>query len=390
MNHPFDALTAERLRQKACLKWTRYPEEVLPLWVADMDFPIAPAITAAIAEHLTSDNFGYPPEAGLPGLAEALIARLAARYRWQLASEQLLPLSGIVPGLFLGVEALSSVGEEVLLPTPIYGPFLMAVKRSQRRPVHVPLVCNAGRWELDMAALERAVSPATRLLMLCNPHNPVGRVWTREELAQLAEFVLRHRLWVISDELHCELLYRGQRHIPFATLAPEVAARTLTLVGPTKAFNIAGLKIGFAIAENPALMARLKQLAQGRLSAPNVLAQVAARAAYTAGDSWLADTLGYLEGNREALAAFVRQRLPRLRFSPPEGTYLAWLDFRDYGIAEVESFALREAKVALNDGAWFGPGGEGFGRLNFATSRALVLEALARLEGALARYESAA
>jgi cystathionine beta-lyase len=383
MNHPFDALTPETLRQKACVKWNRYPDDVLPLWVADMDFPVAEVIKQGVRRYLETDDFGYPPDGGIPGLKAAVIARLQARYNWQVSAQQLMLINGIVPGLFLGVEALSSVGDEVLMHAPIYGPFMMAVEQTGRRPLYSRLIHDGAHWHMDIEGLEALITPATRILMLCNPQNPVGRVFTRKELEQLAEVALKHRLWVISDELHSDITYPGHSHIPFASLGPEVAERTLTLFGPTKAFNIAGFKTGFAISHNEALLRRVKQVATGHVGAPDVLAQAATLAAYRDGDDWLAGVLSYLKDNRDFVAEFIQTELPRVRFSAPEGTYLAWLDLRDYKLENVEAFMLEHAKVGLNNGAWFGPGGEGFGRLNFATSRRIVSEALERIRDAL-------
>lgn len=384
MNHQFDQLTPETLRQKACAKWNRYPGDVLPLWVADMDFPVAEVIKEGVRRYLATDDFGYPPEGGIPGLKAAVIERMRTRYNWEITAQQIMPINGIVPGLFLGVEALSSAGDEVLMQAPIYGPFMMAVNETGRRSVYSAQVRDDEHWRIDFEGLASLVTPATRVLMLCNPQNPVGRVYTREELEQLAEFALHHRLWVISDELHSDITYPGHTHIPFASLSPEIAERTLTLFGPTKAFNIAGFKTGFAVAQNEALLDRVKQVATGHVGAPNVLAQAATLAAYQDGDDWLTGTLQYLKGNRDFVASFVESELPRVQFSAPEGTYLAWLDLREYALENVEAFMLERAKVGLNNGAWFGPGGEGFGRLNFATSRSIVAEALERIRDALA------
>jgi cysteine-S-conjugate beta-lyase len=324
MNHPYDALELGALEQKACSKWRRYPEGVLPLWVADMDFPIAEPIKAALREHLAGDNFGYPPYEGLPGLKDAVSARLAARYGWAVAPEEIDLLNGVVPGLFLSVLALSSVGDEVLIPSPIYGPFRMAVEATQRKAVYSEMARGPEGYAFDLDDLAAKITPATRVLMLCNPQNPVGRVFRREELTAVAELALKHRLWVVSDELHADLLFPGHEHIPFASLGEDVAARTLTLFGPTKAFNIAGLKIGFAASGNAALLSRLREAALGLVGQPNVLAQAATLAAYQQGDAWLQGTLAYLDGNRRLVAEFVARELPQVGHLSPEGTYLAW------------------------------------------------------------------
>lgn len=387
---PFDALELAGLEQKACAKWQHHPRGVLPLWVADMDFAVAEPIKAALQEHLGGENFGYPPAEGLPGVKEAATSRLEGKFGWRLSPEQLHLLNGVVPGLFLSVLACTSEGEEVLMNAPIYGPFMAAVKETRRRAVFSEMRLGEQGYELDFERLEAAITPATRLLMLCNPHNPLGRVFRREELERLAELALRHRLWVVSDELHAELVYPGHQHLPFAALDGEIAQRTLTLFGPSKAFNLAGLKIGFAASANEQLLARFRQVATGLVGPPNVLAQVATRAAYQQGDAWLGQALAYLQGNRDVLAEFLAEELPQVKHVPPEGTYLAWLDFSFLDTDEVEAYLLERARVALNNGTWFGPGGAGFARLNFATSRPILRQALARIKDAVSRREKAA
>src|SRR5690606_11125484 len=272
------------------------------------------------------DEFGYPPMTGVPGLLDAVQERLADLYGYRVPQERITQLPGIIPGLYLAVRTLAGPADEVIVQPPAYPPFMQATNQSHRKLVYNPMVVRAGRWELDLEGLERMITPATRLLIFCNPQNPTGRVFTRAELERLAEIVLEHRLWVVSDELHADLTLDG-RHIPFASLSPEVAERTVTLYGPTKAFNIAGLKVGCMIAGSDALNERLRA-AGTMLPPPNVLAQVATLAAYRHADGWLESTLDYLRGNREVVARFVEQELPGVEFIPPEGTYLAWLDFR--------------------------------------------------------------
>lgn len=384
MPHPYDSISEQDLRTRENAKWTHYPADVLPLWVADMDFPIAEPICEALRAHVTCHDFGYPAWDGVPGLLDSVRERLARRFDWHVENQDIMQVSGIVPCLYLSALGLSSPGDEVIIQTPAYPPFASSVRETGRTIVENPLRENEGRWEMDLEQLEQAITPATRLVILCNPQNPTGRVFTRAELEAFAEIVLRHNLWVVSDELHADLTLDGE-HVPLAAVSPEMAQRTITLYGPTKAFNIAGLRIGFLIAQNEQLLERLKSHA-GMLVPGNVLAQQAAKAAFTSSEDWLDDTLAYLRGNSEAIARFVRAELPGVSFVQPEGTYLAWLDFRDVvPAAELEEFLLNDAKVALNDGTSYGAAGEGFARLNFATSRGIVLEALGRVRDALAR-----
>jgi len=383
----FDALSLEALRTRACMKWQHYGPDVIPLWVADMDFPTAEPVMEALVARARSGNLGYPlgygEGAGEPGLRAALVDWLEARHGWRVPEEAVWPLSGIIPGLYLAAKVCASEGEEVILQSPLYPPFMSAVNDTGRVPRYNPLEWGGAGWHMDFDHLESLVTPATRLLVLCNPHNPTGRVFRRDELERLAEFALRHRLWVLSDELHSDLVYEGHRHIPFASLSNEVAQRTVTLLGPTKTFNIAGLKIGFVVSQNGALKRRFQEAAVGLVSPPNVMAQSAARAAYEHGEAWLTALLRYLQGNRDLVTRFVREHLPGSAYAPPEGTYLAWLDLRGLGLGEGLYSRLLECKVGLNEGTHNGPGGEGFARLNFATSRPILEEALARLESGL-------
>ncbi len=379
----FDSLTEAQLRQKDCAKWHFHPEDVLPLWVADMDYPIADVIKDALRNHIDTNNFGYPAKDGLAGLKEATLERLKNKHNWQIKAEDLTLINGIVPALFMSVMALSSTGDEVIIPCPVYGPITMAVENTGRKGVRVAFVQENGKYVFDMDAMEAAVTPATRILMLCQPHNPIGRAFTREELELLAAFALKHRLWVISDELHSDLVFSESRHIPFASINDEIAQRTVTVFGPTKTFNIAGLKIGFLVSQNPQLLAAFNSASGGLMGQPNSMAQAATLAAFKHGDDWLTNTLSYLEANRNFVAEYLAKELPEVRYTPPEATYLAWLDFRHYEFENAETFALEKAKVAMNDGAWFGPTGAGFLRLNLATSRAILTEALERISKAL-------
>ena len=324
MNHPFDQLDKETLQEKNCMKWQRYEDDVLPLWVADMDFPIAEPIREALLDYAHGNNFGYPKPEGLPGLKRAVQKRLVERYSWSVEPDDIHLVNGIVPGLYLGALACASAGEEVMLHTPMYPPFMMAIKDTGRTPLYSQLIFTDDNWSINFEKMEEQITPATRLLMLCNPHNPSGRVFRRDELERLADFALRHRLWVVSDELHSDLTYEEHEHIPFASLSEEVAERTVTLYGPTKTFNIAGLKIGFLISQNPQLLKRMKEVAGYLVAPPNVMAQAATIAAYERSEAWYSSMMSYLDDQpplcpqllRRVLAASqtrnARRNLPQL------------------------------------------------------------------------------
>lgn len=384
MSHRYDALTLETLRKRPMAKWRRFDEDVVAMWVADMDFPVADPIRQAIRAWAEDDLWGYAPWTGVPGLREALVDRLQRRYGWRVDVESIAIMPGTVPGLFSAVKAFAAQGDGVLAPTPIYPPFRMATESQGRVYQAFDLADTEDGFRLDEEALDAAIDPSTRLLALCHPHNPTGRVFDRGELEALAQRVLQHRLFVVSDELHADLNY-GTEHLPFASLSPELSARTVTLVGPTKAFNLAGLKIGFAIAEDASVLERFTSAAFGYALPTPGLPQAGALAALRDADAWLEDTLGYLRSNRDHVVERVRTDMPGVRVHVPEATYLAWLDFRSTPFADDPAKMLVDrARVGLNDGTTFGEAGRGFARLNFATSRQVVDEGLDRIAAALA------
>lgn len=380
MPSPFDDISPEQLRHADSFKWTRYPADVLPLWVADMDFPIAPSIAKALQDRLARP-IGYQAIRTDPDLLDLLRDKLHRDGVPELPAKGAITLvSGVVQGLYASVFGLTEPGDEVLTFVPIYPPFFGAITDHGRVAKHLPLVRGAERWEMDFEALERAVTPKSKLLMLCHPHNPTGRVWTREELSTLADFANRHNLFVVSDELHADLTLDGP-FVPFSAVADEaLRARTITLTGPCKAYNTAGLGIGAMVTHDVELMKRIRKATAGLLGHSGTMPITMWRAALQDDGAWLASALEYLRGNRAFLAQFVRERLPFVDHVPPEATYLAWLDFRKHARAdEIDQLTLKEAKVALGDGPMFGQAYRGSVRINFATSRAILTEALERI-----------
>ncbi|RDI95372.1 putative C-S lyase [Meiothermus sp. QL-1] len=361
------------------LKWHFYPPDVLPLWVADMDFPVAEAILRAVEERLRL-GLGYPPPRGDGELLERIVEDQAGKGLKDLSPENLLLTSSVVPGIYASVLALSSPGDEVIIQVPVYPPFLNALREHQREVRYNPLQPTTQGWAIDFEQLERLVTPRTRLLMLCNPQNPTGRVFRREELLRLAEFALEHRLWVMVDELWADLVFERD-HVPLASLGPEIAQRTVTLTGPGKAYNTAGLGGGVVISHNPRLLAALAQVLKGLGGHPNVLSMAAWRAALEHGRPWLEAVRAQLRANRDFLSAFLQSRLPQVGYTPPEGTYLAWLDFRQALGEEAYQKVLERGRVGLSDGRAFGPFYAGWLRLNFATSQKVLAEALERIAG---------
>jgi cystathionine beta-lyase len=385
MGHDFDAILDRRATESS--KWHKFPADVLPLWVADMDFRSPEPVIRALRERVEHGVFGYGVEQ--PEFYEVIGDRLLKRYGWRVSPEAILTLPGVIPGFNLAARAVAGPGDGVLCATPLYPPLLRVAPNLQLSSDEAPLAQDAdGRYAIDWDALERAAGPRTRFLLLCNPHNPVGRVYTREELARLADLALRRGLAIVSDEIHCDLLFDGRRHVPIASLDPEVERRTFTFIAPSKTWNLPGLKASIAIVPDPALRARFVAQQLDLVKAVNALGYVAMLAAYRDGQPWLDEALAYLERNRDAVTAAVRRDMPGVRVAPPEATYLAWLDCRRAGIpgGDPYAFFLERAKVALNDGRTFGRGGDGFVRLNFATPRAILDEALGRMAAALAAH----
>ncbi|MCB9136901.1 MAG: putative C-S lyase [Caldilineaceae bacterium] len=381
-SYNFDQVVNRRGTDSA--KWGYFPE-ALPLWVADMDFrspqPILDALTARVEEGV----FGYALE--LPELKEAIAARLANRYDWQVTPEEIVFLPGLVSGLNAVSRAIGAPGDGILVNTPVYPPFLTAPE-NQGRELHAAEQRTEEeggtlRYAIDFDALEAAIRPNTRMFILCNPHNPTGRAYTREELERLADMAARHDLIVCSDEIHCELILDDVKHIPLASLGPDVAARTITLIAPSKTFNVPGLGLSAAIVPNPDLRKQLEQGMAGIVPHCNLLGMHAALAAYTQCDDWLAELLAYLRANRDYAVDYIARHMPNLRTTVPEATYLLWIDCRGAGLENPQEFFLEEAGVALNDGAGFGQGGEGFVRLNLGCTRALLNEALDKMTAAL-------
>jgi cystathionine beta-lyase len=393
----YDFDTLPNRRKTDSIKWEYYPEDVLPLWVADMDFVSPEPVIRALHERVDHGIFGYPgniaqKEGQSSGLAEVLIQRLAERYGWQVQPGDLVFIPGVVAGFHMACHTLAAHPEEdhshpggVLIQTPVYPPFLgaAAVAGMVRQEMELTLHPD-GSYTIDWEAFEAAFTPDTRMFLLCNPHNPVGRVFRQDELERMAEICLRHGVIICSDEIHCDLLFAGQRHIPIASLNPETAHNTITLMAPSKTYNIAGLGCAVAVIQNESLRRRYRQAHMGLVHGVNALGWAAAIAAYRDGQEWLDQLLGYLEANRDCLYDFVQRELPGVKMAKPEGTYLAWLDCREAGLdSNPYEFFLQQAKVALNDGKTFGRGGEGFVRLNFGCPRSMLLEALERMKKAL-------
>ncbi|UFS72604.1 PatB family C-S lyase [Geomonas sp. RF6] len=379
MTHTFDFDTVVDRTKSSSLKWDRYRgRDIIPLWVADMDFPAPPPVVEALHERISHGVFGYtlaPDE-----LVEEVCAYHLREYRWEISPEWLVWLPGLVTGINVACRAVGADGDDVVTFTPVYPPFLTSPPLCNRGVVKVPLHLSRGRWGWEPAELERSITPRTTHLLLCSPHNPVGRVWTREELLQLGDLAQRHNLVVCSDEIHAGLILdENKEHIPFATLSPELARRTITLQAPSKTFNVPGLGCSFAVISDPSLRRRFLSAMGKIVPHVNTLGYTAALASYRHGKEWQRALLEYLKGNRDLVEGEVAT-MPGLEVTHVEATYLAWIDTRSAGIKNPGRF-FEEAGVGLSDGAEFDS--PGFVRLNFGCSRVLLKEALRRMRAAL-------
>jgi cystathionine beta-lyase len=379
-----NALDVSVLRRRRGEKWSTYPADVLPAWVADMDFPVAEPLQRLFAQMLSCTDFGYPVNPTVRDLPTLFAERMRERYGWELEPERVDVLTDVVQGLYIAIETFSEPGDGVVTPTPIYPPFLSAVRDTRRLPVWQRYVRCGDRYRIDLERLERELQPRTRVLLVCNPHNPTGRVLERDELAALGRIAVERDLVIVSDEIHADLVFSGARHLPFAALGPEIAERTITLTSATKAFNIAGLRCAVAAFGSARLQQRFHAIHPHVRGGLNTLGLAATRVAWTECEQWQDEVLAYLQANRDFVASHVRTVWPQIVQVPPEATYLSWLDCRALALApDPYRCFLERGRVALSDGSRFGEGGEGFVRLNFATSRALLAQILERMAKAI-------
>jgi cystathionine beta-lyase len=348
-----------------------------------MDFRSPEPVIDTLREAVERGVFGYGCEP--EELKHVIAERMWRLYQWKVEPDAVIFLPGVIQGLNVACLAFTQPGDGVLVQTPVYGPIVSAHRRGDQSGHRMQLTPIDGSYMVDLQAFEAAINDRTRLFVLCNPHNPVGRAFRRDELSAMADVCLRHNLLICSDEIHCDLIYSGHKHAPIASLNPEVERRTITLMAPSKTFNLAGLRLAFAIIPDTGLRRRFVTLQRPLAGGPNILGVAAALAAYRSGQDWLDQVLAYLEGNRDWLCDYVARHLPGLTINQPEATYLAWLDCRRRQWPDNDPFAffLNKAKVALSAGPVFGPGGEGFLRLNFGCPRPMLASALERMRAAL-------
>jgi len=366
-------------RGTSALKWNKYAEhDVIPMWVADMDFRSAPAIIAALKQRVEHGVFGYtdPPEE----LGDVIVTALERDHGWKVHRDWLMWLPGLVSGINLVCRAIGEDGDDVITAVPVYPPFLSGPLHQRRTATRVPMRLEGTKWVCDLERLEAAITARTKLLLLCNPHNPVGRVYTRQELSDLARVAERHNLVISSDEIHCGLVLDADKpHVPIATLGEDIAARTVTLMSASKTFNLPGLGCAFAVVPSAELRTRLSRAAAGIVPRVNALGFTATLAAYRDGAAWQRALMDYLRINRNLVIERIGT-IPGLSITPIEATYLAWIDVHALGTADPVTLFER-AGVGLYDGRVFGT--EGYVRLNFGCPRSLLQEALDRMQRAL-------
>ncbi|MBW2060275.1 MAG: PatB family C-S lyase [Deltaproteobacteria bacterium] len=387
MKYDFDKIIDRR--NTSCAKWDAVEplygdKEVLPMWVADMDFKAPPPVIEALKKQADHGIFGYTFKP--LSYYEPLLRWLERRQGWKVEKEWLTYSPGVVTALNVCVLALTQPGDKIILQPPVYYPFFRVVLNNGRQVVNNPLKFENGRYLMDFDDLDKRISSRTRLMIISSPHNPVGRAWEQEELVRLGQFCLKNDIVLISDEIHSDLIYPGHKHIPTASISEELSLKTITCVAPSKTFNLAGLKTSVIIIPDPKLRQRFNiMLGNIGIGMDNSFGLVALESAYQYGEEWLDQLLEYLRQNMEFSISYFEEKIPQIKVIRPEATYLLWLDCRKLGLnnEELKKFMIKKAKVGLDDGPPFGPGGEGFQRMNIACPRAVLEQGLKRIESAV-------
>ncbi len=362
--------------------------EVIPMWVADMDFRTPPFVTAAIRKRAEHELFGYFLKS--EGYYQSIIGWMQRRHGWKIEKDWIVFSPGIVPALNMCVLAYTQPGDKVIVQPPVYFPFFSAISNHGRQLVYNPLEFIAGGYRIDFEHLESVIDSSTKMLIISSPHNPVGRVWTAEELRQLGKICLRHNILILSDEIHLDLVYRGSRHMPTASLGEDIAQITVTCIAPSKTFNLAGLSTSSLIIPNVELRKKFSRVIDDlHVSNGNIFGAVASEAAYREGDQWVDELMVYLEGNLAYLESFISGQIPQIKVIKPQATYMVWLDFRSLGMEpqQLKDFLVFKAGIGLNEGSVFGPGGAGYMRMNIACPRSVLAGALEKLKNAVKARE---
>ncbi|MEF9942377.1 MAG: MalY/PatB family protein [Lachnospiraceae bacterium] len=369
-----------------CVKWDVpfITEDTIPMWVADMDFEIAPAITKRLQEIAIQGAFGY--QFLSDQYYQSVISWMKRRHQYTLIKEEICYIPNVVMGLSLAVQTVSDKGDEIIIQTPVYGLFFSVVKDNERILVESKLKCENGYYIMDLEDFERKITPKTKAVMICNPHNPSGRVWSREELEALVAICVKHELYIISDDIHCELIAPGQTHTFISMLSEDIKNRCIVCTSPSKAFNLAGIHVANALIANQELRERYIQFAEKAYAAENnAFAEAALIGAYEESEAWLEELNAYLAHNINYFVDYIHQHIPKLGICKPEGTYLVWVDCRNLNIEDekIKEFLFEQCHIVVNEGEFFGKDGRGYVRFNLACPRAQVIEALKRLEAGI-------
>lgn len=387
MNYDFDTLTDRRGTD--CVKWDCLKDffgydDILPMWVADMDFLSVPPAADAVRKRAEHGIYGYTDLS--ESFYKSVINWMSARHGWDIKKDWILFSPGVVPSINMAVMAYTRPGDCVLIQPPVYPPFYAAINNNKRNLVKNPLKLENGRYTMDFEDLEKKLKTGIKMAILCSPHNPVGRVWSREELKTFGELCVKYNTIIVSDEIHSDLVYKGREHTPIASICESFAQNTITCTASSKTFNIAGLCTSTVTIPNRELYEGFLNVIKCiGLTLGNVFGITAAEAAYNFGSMWLDELLKYLEGSLDYLLSFLKERVPGIKAERPEGTYLVWLDCRELGLNQKDlvRFMLEKAKVGLNDGTEYGPEGQGFMRMNIACPRKNLEEGLRRIENAV-------
>lgn len=386
-NYDFDTIIDRS--NTSCEKWDGVQERfgvpgLHAMWVADMDFKAPPELIQVLEERVQHGIFGYTGR--FDPYYGSIVNWVKRRHGWDIKKEWIAFSPGVVPALSMALLAFTQPGDKVVVQPPVYYPFFNVIDGRGRTILENPLKFENGRFSMDLEDLERKVDPSVKVIFLCSPHNPVGRVWTRDELERLGQICIENDLLIVSDEIHSDIVFTGSKHVPMASLSEELAKRTLTCISPSKTFNIAGLSTSAVIIPDPRIRENYQRVVDFlHIDSGNVFGILALEACYSQGEPWLEELLVYLEGNLDLTEDFLARNIPGISLVRPEGTYIPLLDCRSLSMRgpELQQFLVEKAGVALDGGDWFGTGGEGFARINVATPRALLREGLERISRAV-------
>jgi cysteine-S-conjugate beta-lyase len=364
-------------------------QNVYPMWVADMDFKTPPFVIDSLKKRLEHEILGYSflPE----NFNSSVVQWMQKRHGWTIKPEWITYSPGVVPSLNMAVTTLTQPGDKIIVQTPVYYPFFQAIKNHKRRMTENPLKLSGTRYSMDLEDLKRKIDKDTRMILLCSPHNPAGNVWTRKELEDLTEICLKNDIVIISDEIHSDIVFKPGKHVPTASLSPEVAENTITLMSPTKTFNIAGLMTSISIIPNEKLRTRFNRIINNfHLSQGHIFGGIALDNAYRCGEEWLEELLLYLKNNIEFLGKYIETYLPEIKVIYPEATYLVWLDMRKMPLApeKLNEFLVKEAGLGLSEGSIFGDNGKGYQRINIACPKAILESSLEKLRKAVEKLRN--